>query len=348
MAEDSEDRTEAASARRLERAREEGNVPVSREMAALAVLGAGALVTMMAGPGLASGLARRMAVLLEQAHALEPVAALRLAALEVVRTAAPFVLAALLAGAMGVLLQTGFLVNGNAIKFDLARLSPSRGLSRIFGVGALLEVGKSVLKVVVVGVAAWTALAGALPLLRSALNWDAGQLLDRTTRQIVHVLLAMLVAQAVIATLDVVRARLRHARELRMSRQELREEHKDSEGDPAIKARIRRLRLARSRRRMMAAVPTATVVVTNPTHYAVALAYDRNQGGAPRIVAKGVDAMAARIREAAQDARVPIVSNPPLARALYPVELDREVPMEHFQAVAEIIAYVWRLRGRAA
>jgi flagellar biosynthesis protein FlhB len=141
--------------------------------------------------------------------------------------------------------------------------------------------------------------------------------------------------------------RFRHLRGLRMSRQEVREEHKELEGDPQIKARIKQIRFHRARKRMLAAVPRATVVVTNPTHYAVALAYDRARGGAPRVVAKGVDSMAARIRELAQDNRVPLVANPPLARALYRVELDTEIPAEHYKAVAEIIAYVWRLRGIA-
>ena len=133
---------------------------------------------------------------------------------------------------------------------------------------------------------------------------------------------------------------------MRCWREDQRQETKETEGDPHVKGRMRRLGLARARRRMMAAVPTATVVVTNPTHYAVALRYDRAGGGAPRVVAKGVDEMAARIRTIAESSRVPLVANPPLARALYRVDLDREVPADHFQAVAEVIAYVWRLRGR--
>ncbi|MBN8890820.1 MAG: hypothetical protein BGP12_15655 [Rhodospirillales bacterium 70-18] len=346
---DAEDRTEAASARRLDKARAEGQVPLSRELPALAVLGAAALVLMMAAPPAATRLALRLALLLEQADRLNPVTALRDAALEGVRAAAPFVLAALVAGSLAVLLQTGFLFNLSALGPKLSRLDPRRGLSRVFGFAGLLEVGKSVLKVGAVGWAGWLALAGAIPQLRDAVLWDAATLADRTLRLVVQVLLAMLAAQAAIAVLDVTRARLQHARGLRMSRQELRDEHKESEGDPQIKARIRRLRLQRARRRMMAAVPKATVVVTNPTHYAVALAYDQGAAGAaPLIVAKGVDEVAARIRALAQAHGVPLVANPPLARALYPLELDREVPAEHYQAVAEIIAYVWRLRGRAA
>jgi flagellar biosynthetic protein FlhB len=131
---------------------------------------------------------------------------------------------------------------------------------------------------------------------------------------------------------------------MRMSKQSIRDESKDTEGNPLIKARIHRIRLIRARKRMMAKVPTATVIVTNPTHYAVALAYDRAQNPAPRIVAKGVDSLAARIREVAEANIVPIVANPPLARALYQLETDTEVPAEHYRAVAEIITYVWRLR----
>jgi flagellar biosynthetic protein FlhB len=133
-----------------------------------------------------------------------------------------------------------------------------------------------------------------------------------------------------------------------MSREEVRQEAKESDGNPHVKRRLKQIRMARARRRMLAAVPTATVIVTNPTHYAIALSYDRMKGGAPRVVAKGVDEIAARIREVATEHRVPLVSNPPLARALYRVELDAEIPAEHFKVVAEIIAYVWRLRGRVA
>jgi flagellar biosynthetic protein FlhB len=135
---------------------------------------------------------------------------------------------------------------------------------------------------------------------------------------------------------------------MRMSRQDIRDEQKESDGDPKVKMRFRLLRMRRARKRMLAAVPKATVVIVNPTHYAVALVYDRAKTAAPRVVAKGVDSMAARIREVAESNRVPLVVNPPLAHALYRVELDTDIPAEHYKAVAEIIAYVWRLsRGRS-
>ena len=144
-----------------------------------------------------------------------------------------------------------------------------------------------------------------------------------------------------------IRTRISFNASLRMTRQEQRDEHRDSDGDPHVKGRIRQIRMQRAKRRMMQAVPQATVVVTNPTHYAVALVYDRATNGAPRVVAKGMDEMAARIREVARAAGVPLVANPPLARALYPLPLDAEVPAEQFKAVAELIAYVWRLKAVA-
>jgi flagellar biosynthetic protein FlhB len=133
-----------------------------------------------------------------------------------------------------------------------------------------------------------------------------------------------------------------------MSREDLREEMRESEGDPQVKARLRRIRESRARQRMMAAIPNAAVVITNPTHFAVAIAYQQGEAAAPRLVAKGADEMAARIRAAAEEHGVPIVANPPLARALFRLEVETEIPPEHWQAVAEIISYVWRLQGRVA
>jgi len=157
-------------------------------------------------------------------------------------------------------------------------------------------------------------------------------------------LVAALIVLAIIAALDYFYQRQRYFARHRMSRQELKDEVKQSEGDPQIKARIRQIRLERSRKRMMAAVPEATVVITNPTHYAVALKYESGKMGAPVCVAKGVDHLALSIRQLAKEHDVPIVENPPLARALYAaVELDKEIPQEHYKAVAQVIGYVMRL-----
>ena len=350
MAEDTGqgDRTETATPRRLSRAREQGNVPLSRELSLLTGLVAATLVLASAGPQIAHTLAVRLSVFLAQAHTpgLAGGEGLHRAFIALAGAAAPFVLAVLLAGTVTVLLQTGFLLHGGAVKPDLHRISPAAGLGRLFSAESAVEGVKSLAKIAVLGLVTWQVLRGDLPALRMAPHWAVQTLLAATTHAVLHLLLAMLAVQAVIATADVLWVRFRHARRLRMSRQEVREEQKETEGDPKIKHRIRQIRMQRARRRMLAAVPKATVVITNPTHYAVALTYDRAKHAAPRVVAKGVDAMAARIREVAQANRVPLVANPPLARALHHVELDTEIPTEYFQAVAEIIAYVWRLRGQ--
>jgi flagellar biosynthetic protein FlhB len=341
-----EDRTEAPSDKRLQQARDTGQVAVSREANVLMVLVATTLLLATNAGSEGRLAARHLAIMFEQAHTLAPaaafVAAFRLAASLV----APIALTALLAGSLTVLLQTGFLFNSSAVVPNFGRLNPMHGLRRIFGVGSLLEAGKSSAKVAAAGWAAWSALSDELPHLKSAMNWDPATLADRTMRVLLHVVLALLLVQTAIAVLDVLHTRIKHTGTLRMSREESKQEHKESDGDPHVKGRIKKLRIARSKRRMLAAVSQATVVVTNPTHYAVALAYVRGGTGAPKVVAKGVDEMAAKIRAIAAEHRVPVVPNPPLARALYTVELDREIPAEHFKTVAELIAYVWRLRGQ--
>jgi flagellar biosynthetic protein FlhB len=204
---------------------------------------------------------------------------------------------------------------------------------------------RTLLKLAAVGLALWWA-AGDLDGSVEVIAGDAGALADSISSRVGRLLTATLAAMASVAALDLLWVRFSHARKLRMSRQEMRDEIKESEGDPFLKARRLQVARARSRRRMLDAVPKATVVITNPTHYAVALAYERGRDAAPRVTAKGVDAMAARIRAAAEKHGVPIVPNPPLARALWRLDDDAEVPEEHFKAVAEIIAFVWRLRAR--
>ena len=340
----SEDRTEAATPRRLLRAREQGSSPVSREVATLAGMAAATLVLAMAGPSLGRSITVRLSALLAPGLDLPGalIAALKAAAM----ASAPVMLAVAAAIAASALLQTGFQIRPAALLPDLTRLNPAHGLKRLFGMNTLIEAGKSVIKLAVLGWVAVHVISAGLPKLRSAMAWRPDRLADEISQDFTQLMLSLLAAQTVIAGADFVWQRFRHARDLRMSKQDLRDETKEADGNPLIKQRLRQLRTARSRRRMMAAVPGATVVLTNPTHYAVALTYDRVKGGAPRVVAKGVDEVAARIRDLAKQSRVPIVANPPLARSLYLVELDTEIPAEHFKLVAEIIAYVWRLRAK--
>ncbi len=342
-----EDRTLAASDRRLQRARDEGDAPISREVTVAAVLGAAALFLTLAAPPVITGFGVRLRDMLLDLGA-GPETALHRASAAAMMAAGPLLLLILAAGSLAVLLQSGFVPKTGALMPDLARLDPRRGLKRVFGLDNAIESLKALAKLSVLAWAAWAALSGAWPQTQHALVWPISILMEQFARDLVHLVLLVLGCQCAIALLDAGWTRYRFAQRMRMSREDLKQEQKENDGDPRIKARLRQLRLARARRRMIAAVGKATVVVTNPTHYAVALAYERGGASAPRVVAKGVDEMAARIREAARKAGVSIVPNPPLARALYDVPLDAEVPAEHFKMVAEIIAYVWRLKGIAA
>jgi flagellar biosynthetic protein FlhB len=342
---ESEDRTEAPSEKRARDARALGQVPVSREAVLFATLAAGIALSAAQLPASGRAAAQRLALIFEQAHALSAQEALATC----LGMAGAMVLPMMIAGAavvcVATLLQTGFMFNTSLLAPNVARLNPMRGLKRVFGIASLMEAGKASVKIAAAGAAAWAALRSEAPSLQAAQTWNAAALAQRSWSILIHVTSTVLIVQAGAAAVDIVLTRLRHARGLRMSREEVKQEHKESDGDPHIKARIRKLRVARSRRRMLKAVPDATVVITNPTHYAVALAYTRGGTEAPKVVAKGVDEMAAKIRAIAAEHRVPIVPSPPLARALHSVDLDREIPAEHFRAVAEIIAYVWRLRG---
>ncbi len=330
MAEDTpqQDRTEAATPRRMQRAREEGRVPVSREIHNFAGLAAVTLAMATVAGDTAQGLATRLTSFLAHTDVpgLAGADALRLAGTAALQGAAPFVLAALLAGTAASVLQTGFLINGSALHPDFGRISPRAGLRRLFGPDSLVEAGKSFAKVAVMAFALWRVLQADLPALMQAPRWAPQALLARTLPPVLHMLFVVLAVQAAIAGFDLFWARLRHAQQLRMSKEDVRQELREMEGDPKIKARIKQIRMQRARKRMLAAVPKATVVITNPTHYAVALAYDRARNAAPRVVAKGVDSLAARIREVAEANKVPLVANPPLAHALYRVEVDTEIP----------------------
>jgi flagellar biosynthetic protein FlhB len=349
MADESEstgDKTEAATARHLDQARDAGRVPISREATVFVSMTAVVAVLAYQAQATVRDLLPAMSQFLAHADgswAPGSGIALRGAFAAVL----PYLVAAAVGAVAAVLLQTGFLLSGSGLQPQFSRISPAAGLKRLFGRQGLEELVRSLAKLGVYGAAIWIAIKGDLPGLMLLPRQDPSGLPSAVARPVFHIFLASLLCHAIVATADIAWVRFRYARDLRMSRQDIREEFKETEGNPHTKARIRRIRMMRARKRMMAQVPKATVVVTNPTHYAVALAYDRATNPAPRVVAKGADEVAARIREVAEAANVPVVANPPLARALYRLELDAEIPAEHYKAVAEIIAYVWRLGRRS-
>ena len=347
----SEDRTETATARHLDQARDEGQVPVSREAASFATLALVVFVLYFQSHAMVQRVLPDMVAFLSRSGEAYMLGSsqLRPASLRVLGAIAPVLVAAMVAGAAAVLLQTNFLLHLGSLQPRFSRVSPAAGLKRVFGFNGMVEVLKSLLKLGLLAAIMWFVSRGDWPQFVSLPWQDPHRLLPAIVRPVSHVLIAGLWTQAIVAGGDLLWVRFRHARDLRMSKQDIRDEMKETEGNPHIKARIRRIRVMRARQRMMAKVPKVTVVVTNPTHYAVALAYERVNNPAPRIVAKGADSLAARIRELALANGVPVIANPPLARALHRLDLDTEIPAEHFKAVAEIIAYVWRLKrpGRA-
>lgn len=341
---ESDDKTEAPSQRRLDKAWEEGQFPMSREAVGFAVLALAMLGAFAAMPATLAPLMRDLRGILANAHQLDPLAALRELALPFLLAILPVVALAAIGAIAATFAQSRGHASAKKLMPQLSKISPLAGLKRLFGTEALLDFLRTLLKLGVVTLALRQALGDPF-LLEAVMHMPVGALPGVAMAEVKQLVIATLIAFAAIAAADIFLVRFRHFRQLRMSRQDIKEEMKDSEGDPHVKGKQKQIRMAQSRKRMMAAVPKATVVITNPTHYAVALAYEGGNS-APRIVAKGVDAAAARIRAIAEEHGVPLYPNPPLARALYKFDVDAEIPPEHYQAVAEIIAFVWRLKGR--
>jgi flagellar biosynthetic protein FlhB len=349
---DKSQQTEEPTHKRLEQARENGDVVKSSELTTFILLGGGTLAIAMFGKYTAMGLARSLSMFLQQPDAMSVDGAglsamLRALLPQVAMVLAPFFAVMIAAGLTGHVLQSRPGFSFDKIVPDFSKVSPLAGFKRLFGVEGWMNLLKGLAKIAVVGVAIWTQLWPERGGLEAILSQSTAAVMDDMSHLLFKVLMASLSALGVIAGLDYFWQRMRFMARNRMSKQEIKEEYRQNEGDPAIKAKIRQLRHERSRKRMMAAVPQATVVIMNPTHFAVALKYESGKMVAPVCVAKGVDALALRIRAVAEDNDVAVVENPPLARALYAaVEVDDPVPPEHFKAVAQVIGYVMRLQGK--
>jgi flagellar biosynthesis protein FlhB len=350
---DDSQKTEEPTQKRLDDAAEKGDVPRAQEVKHVAMLGGGLAVVMLMGGMIVNGLGPMFVNLLGAAHAIpvEPEGAQALATdlAGVTAQALMLPLALLFAAAIVAgLLQGRLLFSWERVTPKLSKISPIAGFNRLFGTQAWIEFLKTLAKVAIVGVLCFVILAPQIARLEESISYDAADLMSLIQGLIIKLMVAVLIFMAALAVLDHVQQRFAFLKRMRMSRQELKDEFKQSEGDPMVKGRLKQIRLERARKRMMAAVPEADVIITNPTHFAVALKYDHGAMAAPTVVAKGVDHVAAKIREVANANQVPLVENPPLARALYAtVEIDDMIPPEHYKAVAEVISYVMKLRGRA-
>jgi len=347
-----QERTESATPKRREDARRKGQVARSKELPAAAGILAGALFFLVGGGALIGGAGDLMHGLLARVVRadLTPVE-LRDVLIGAARGAlallAPLMAVMVVMGVAANVLQTGPVASLHPLAPKWSRISPAAGIKRIFSAATLVELIKSIVKLLVVGAAAWWVLKGEVVRLPALAGADVHAILPYLGHASLQVALAAGVALLFLAALDFGFQRFEHEKRLRMTRQEVKREFKETEGDPMVRARIRSIQRQVARKRMMADVPKADVVVTNPTHLAVALKYEAAKMAAPRVVAKGAGHIAARIREIAASAGVPVMEDKPLARALYRgVEVGREIPMELYRAVAEVLAFVYRINEK--
>jgi len=347
---DDTEKSEEPTQKRLDEALERGDVVKSQEVNTWFVLGAATLILLSFSGQMSSGLNGLLRGFLGQAHNI-PVDGRGLIA--VMQTLGAGTIAAIalpfgvlmLAAVAGNVVQHRLVWSGESLKPKLSKISPGAGVKRLFSKIALMNFIKGLIKLALVGAIMAVILWPKRHQLDGLVTMDPAVVLLLTRALSLDVLGAVVALLAIIAAADYLFQYRQWYNRLKMSLQELKEEFKQTDGDPHVKAKIRQLRVERSKKRMMAAVPQASVIITNPTHYAVALQYDRGMA-APVCLAKGLDNIALKIREVAAEHNIPIVENPPLARALHAtVEIDEEVPPEHYKAVAEVIGYVMRLKG---
>ncbi|MCX8017747.1 MAG: flagellar biosynthesis protein FlhB [Rhodocyclaceae bacterium] len=351
MAEDSDlEKTESPSSRRLEQAREEGQVPQSRELAAFLVMAAGALGLW----GLSSWFVRRGEEVMRLGLTLDRQEAFDVHALginlltlgnEALTTLAPFFIATMVGAlAAPVLLNGGFVFSPRVLTLNFERIDPIKGVKRMFSWQSIAEMVKGVLKALLLTGIVWWVVTHEQDKLFAMLGQPIETALPAFGRIILYSFIGFVAGLALIALIDVPFQLWRYYSGLKMTKEELRQEMKELEGDPHLKARIRSQQREIARKRMMSEVPKADVVVTNPTHFAVALKYDQDKMNAPQVVAKGMNLVAQKIRDLAAEHQVPVLELPPLARALYRhVEVGESVPTALYTAVAEVMAYIYQL-----
>lgn len=352
---DPESKTEEATPRKLAEARKKGDVAKSPDVAAALSLAGAAAVVLMSGGWFATSMAEQLLPFIAAPHTmlggLETGAGVEIGAIAL-WAIAPFLgvvmLATILGGVGGNVAQSGLIFTAEKLKPDWSKVNPLAGFKRIFGPDGLVQFVKTFLKLIAVGVICWLVLKSHLRELENMAAMPPAMILPVARDLALALMMSTIIFLAFTAGADFLWQRYRFAERMKMSKEELKEDYKQSEGDPHVKAKLKQIRAQRSRQRMMQNVPRATVIVTNPTHYSVALRYEPGEGdAAPICVAKGVDALAMRIREVGREHNVPIVENVPLARALYAaVDIDETIPREHFEAAAKVIGFVLQKRKK--
>ncbi|MGR2854685.1 flagellar type III secretion system protein FlhB [Erwinia sp. 1181_3] len=351
MSQDSdEEKTESPTAHRLEKAREEGQIPRSRELTSILMLVTGLSILWAGGEWMgrklgalvADGLVFNHSVVSDTSQMLRQISDLLMQA---VMAILPMMFGLVVMAIAAPMLLGGLVISGKAIKFDVGKMNPIKGLGKMISAQSAAELLKAVLKAVLVGVVAWIYIHNHWAEMLHLISESPVTALAGSLNMIAMCSILIVLGLSPMVGFDVFFQLYSYFKNLRMSRQDITDEHKQQEGDPHVKGRIRQQMRAAARRRMMSDVPKADVIVTNPTHYAVALQYDEKKMSAPKVLAKGAGEIALRIREMGKQHRIPILEAPPLARALYRhSEIGQHIPGTLYAAVAEVLAWVWQLR----
>ena len=351
--ENDQEKTEQPTSKKLSKARQEGQVAVSKEVPSVLILLFSLCIFFFAGSWMFVRLINCMKELLQNIGVVSMgVISLRLLLLhifkEIITILAPLMTAVVLAGVIGHIAQFGFLFTGKPLTPKFSKMNPVKGMKKLFSLKSYVELVKMLLKTGAVGGVAFMMVkkeAENFPLLIGMDVWEILVFIGQVSFNICFYTCVVLI---LLAALDFAFQKWQHIKGLKMTKQEVKDEAKQSEGDPKIKSRIRSAQMEMARRRMMDAVPEATVIITNPTRLAIALQFDAKKMTAPKVTAKGAGFIAERIREIAREHNIPIVEEKPLARTLYKsVEIDDLIPVTLYQAVAEILAYVYKLKGMA-
>ena len=351
MAEDSDqEKTEEPTSKRLDDAKKKGQIARSREFNTFAMLISSAALLLILGKQMGNGLLNIMRTQFQISRVVifdptSPIIHLKQVMMDGVTLIAPFLAAMVVVAILAPLLLGGWVFTWEAIAPKFEKLDPLKGIGRMFALHGLIELGKALLKLVLIVIVS-------IVLSKRFLGELTGLGAEPLEQAIAHSLdilgfsfLILCASLIVVAAIDVPYQLWDHSKKLKMTLQEIKDESKESEGSPEVKARQRRVQMSMAQNRMMSEVPKADVIITNPSHYAVALKYDQHSGGAPQLVAKGTDLIAAHIRSLATGANVPLVASPPLARALYySTELNKEIPKGLYLAVAQVLAYVYQLK----
>jgi len=350
MADDAE-KTEEPSSKKLEDARKEGNVPKSQDTATFLTLVVAVVVVYFA----TSFLTSRIEHLYHYYSAMigteiTPKVAYEIGLTtlkELVFMVIPLSAVVALAGVLASVVQFGFIFTTKPLTPNLSKIDPIKGLGKLFSMKKVIEGVKITAKVAIVFAVAFYYLIQDIHELPTVINFSLEHQIAWLVEKIIMLVAIMLMILFVLAMIDLAIVRMQYTKDLMMSKQEVKDEYKQMEGDPQVKARIKRIQMEMAQKRMMAEVPTADVIITNPTHYAVALRYHKDKENAPRVIAKGIDSMALKIKEIGRENDIQIVENPPLARELYAkCHIDELIPENFYQAVAEVLAFVFKAQNK--